>query len=104
MMQQGILKRRKIGPAYEKSPAELASFWLMDNLLRILAAFIACVLFCLAVDWIVGDLLNFMANEGKEGVEDTYSGTEPIYVGLKVCGSFILSYFLIFRMGMRGSS
>ena len=103
MLQQGILKRRKIGPAYEKSPAELTWFWIMDNSLRLISAFIICVLFCIVVDWVVGDLMNFLVTEGKEGTEQEYSGTEPIYMGLKIAGSFLIGYFMIFRCNMKAS-
>lgn len=100
-MQHAWIHRRRIGPTYEKTPAEQATLWIMDNALRLLSTVIACFLFCLAVDWIACDLLNFLASNGKEGVADAYSGTDPVYAGFKICGSFVIGYWLLFRLSTK---
>ncbi len=95
--------RRKIGSAYELSPAELTSRWLYDNLIRVLGAMVAVVLFCLATDWLSGSLLNFLANNGDDTAKRVIATTDPVVIGLKLTGSAILTWFLLFRLRMSQS-
>lgn len=92
--------RRKIGSAYERSPAELTGQWLRDNLIRVLGATVAMILFCLSVDWLSGSLLNFLANNGDDTAKRVIATNDPVVIGVKLAGSAILSWFLLFRLRM----
>lgn len=95
--------RRKIGSAYEHSPAELTGRWVQDNLIRVIGAAVAAVLFCLAVDWLSGSLLNFLANNGDDTAKRVIATDDPAVVGVKLVGSAVLAWFLLFRLRMRSS-
>jgi hypothetical protein len=95
--------RRKIGSAYELSPAELTSRWLNDNLIRVFGATVAVILFCLAVDWLSGSLLNFLANNGDDTAKRVIATNDPVVIGVKLTGSAILAWFLLFRLRMSQS-
>jgi len=95
--------RRKIGPAYERSPAELTGRWLQDNLIRVLGATAAVILFCLSVDWLSGSLLNFLANNGDDTATRVIATHDPVVIGVKLAGSAILAWFLLFRLRMSQS-
>ncbi len=94
-----LLSRRRIGPAYEVTPAEHVGRWLRDHLLRVIAALVAIFLFCWTADWIVIRLMNFLAAERAYNDDETarFSGADPILVGVRIVGSLVLGYFFLFR-------
>jgi len=95
-----LLTRRKIGPAYEVTPAESTGRWLRDHSLRVIAAVLVIFLFCGAVDWIFYDLLNFMAaekayNETERVVH--FNASDMIPVTVQWLGSAVLGFYFLFR-------
>ena len=92
--------RRKIGPAYEVTPAESTGRWFRDHILRVIAAVVVIFLFCQAVHWIFYDLLNFMAaekayNETERVVHFTARAIIPLSV--QWIGSVVLGFYFLFR-------
>jgi hypothetical protein len=86
--------RRSIGPAYEKSPAELVGRWLTTNILRVFSAVAAVAVFCLIVNWLVNGLFNFLAADGKDDVVKTFSSDAPAVSLVKIFGSLIIVFFI----------
>lgn len=90
--------RRRIGPAYELSPAELTGRWFRDNLLRVIAATVGVTLFWLATNWLFVSLCNFLAQGMDEESSGPFSASSPLVLGVKVVGSAVLAYWALFRM------
>jgi len=95
--------RRRIGQAFERSPAEQVGRWLRDNLIRLIGSAVAVTLFCLAVNWLSGSLLNFLANNGDDTAQRAIATDDPMVVGVKVVGGVVLTWFMMFRLRMRSS-
>ena len=96
------INRCRIGAVYDRSPAERFGMWLADNFLRVLSAAIASVIFCFAVNVIVNQLMNFLQSNSYEPGAKVFSGDSPMANLVKLAGSLVLSYFLIFRLRSRG--
>ena len=92
------INRCRIGAVYDRSPAERFGMWLADNFLRVLAAAIASAIFCFAVNGTVNQLMNFLQNNSYEAGEKVFSSDSPIANLIKLIGSLVLSYYLIFYM------
>ena len=86
--------RKAIGPAYEKCPAELATRWMSENILKLISAIIVVVVFCFVVNWLVDGLFNFLATDGKDNVRGEFTSSSPIVDGVKVLGSIVLIFFI----------
>jgi len=95
------IDRCRIGAVYDKSPAERFGHWLTDNFLRVLAALIASFFFCLAVNAVVNQLMNFLQSQSYE-VTKVYSSNSPMAGLVKLVGSLVISYYLIFQLKGRG--
>ena len=81
------MKRRTIGPAYERSPATECSEWASRNFLALLSAVICAVLWWFAVEWVVDKLIPFLA----EDEATQYSSQDSVWIAVKVIGSVILA-------------
>ena len=84
------MKRRTIGPAYERSPATECSEWASRNFLVLLSAVIAAAIWWFVVDWVVDKLINFLAdNETNQ-----YSSQDSVWIAVKVIGALILAVLI----------
>lgn len=81
------MKRRTIGPAYERSPATEYSEWATRNFLALLSAVIFAVLWWFAVEWVVDKLIPFMAKDQPT----QYSSQDTVWIAVKVIGAVILA-------------
>ena len=81
--------RKAIGPAYEKAPAELATRWVSENILKLIAGIVVAIVFCFVVNWLVG-FFNFLEADGKDTIQDAYSTSSAAVDGIKVVGSIVL--------------
>jgi len=81
------MKRRTIGPAYERSPAQEWSEWASRNFLALLSAVICAALWWFVVDWVVDTLIPFLA----EDEATQYSSQDSVWIAVKVIGALILA-------------
>ena len=84
------MKRRTIGPAYERSPATECSEWASRNFLVLLSAVIAAAIWWFVVDWVVDKLINFLA----ENATNQYSSQDSVWIAVKVIGALILAVLI----------
>ena len=82
------MKRRTVGPAYERSPAERFSEWASRNFLTLLSSLIAAVVWWFIIEWLSDSFLNFLA--GKED-DPQFSSQDPVWIAVKVIGSLIIA-------------
>jgi hypothetical protein len=90
------MKRRSIGPAYERSPADKMSEWTNRNTLVLIASLIAGILIWFAINWVVDDFINFLATDGDETVDKPYNSNHPACIAFKLIAS-LGSIFLILK-------
>lgn len=88
--------RRKIGPAYERCPADKVGRWLSDNFMLLVSAVIVGILFCYLINSIIA-LMNFLATNGKEDAEPPFTTTSSIVSGIKVVGGGLAAYLVCLR-------
>ncbi len=96
------MKRCHIQAASIQTPAEHTGVWLQDNCLRLVAAVIGVVAFCFVVNWVSGPLLNLINSGGGADATQEFSGSGTIPMGIKLCGSLVIAYLALFRLGSRG--
>ena len=82
-----MLKRRKIGPAYERSPVKKLGEWSNKNLLILGSAFVLAIVFWFGVDLLVDGFLNFLAAAGDESKEKQFSSNDTMWILIKIFGS-----------------
>ena len=87
-------KRREIGPAFEKSPLERLNDWSTRNILILMGAVAVCVCYWFLVDFMVDNLLNFLATQGHEEMEKPYSADDPLWITIKLVGCLALTVFI----------
>jgi hypothetical protein len=87
--------RRKIGPAYERAPAERTGRWFLDNLFRLFAAALAVFAFCFVVDWLFDDVFNFLERGVDEETPGSFSAASSVANGAKVVGSVLITYLIL---------
>ena len=91
-----MARRRKIGPAFEKSPIQRLNDWSTRNILILIGAIGVCVGYWLIVNFVVDFLLNFMVTQGKEEMEKPYSSDDPTWIIIKLIGS-VITFFLVVK-------
>ncbi len=89
-----MLKRRKIGPAYERSPIKKLSEWSNNNLLILGSALLLGVVFWFGVDLVVDGFLNFLATSGDEAKEKPFSSNDTMWILVKIFGSLGVCTFV----------
>lgn len=87
--------RRTIGPAYELCPAERTGRYLSENFMRLVSGLVVALLFCLFVNFIVNNLLNFLASSGIEEAEQKFTHKTITVDLVKVIGGTSLVYFVL---------
>ena len=81
--------RRKVGPAYESSPAKRILKWINQRLLILMSSLIVVVIFWFGVDWVVDLFLNFLATSGDETKEKPFSSNTDLCIIFKLVGSLV---------------
>lgn len=89
------MKRRKVGPAYEQSPIQRFREWFNRNLLILISAVFACVLYWLLVNFAVDYLFNLLATGGDELMEKPYSSDDSMWILIKLFGCMVVSMLVI---------
>ena len=83
-----LFKRRRIGPAYERCPAEKIKDWGTRNLLALVGSSIAAFVFIVIVHGIV-ILLNWInENASADGIE-SFDNTSVVTLTIKFLGAMI---------------
>jgi hypothetical protein len=84
------MKRRTIGPAYERSPATECSEWASRNFLSLLSAVICAGIWWFVVDFVIDKLIPLVAKE--EAVQ--HSSQDSVWIAVKVIGAVVLAVLL----------
>ena len=87
--------RRRMGPAYERSPAERSGVWIGDNLMRLVATAVAIVAFCLIVNWVVNGLNTLQNRGGLDGSSQAYSTASDAVSGVKLVGAAAIAFVML---------
>jgi len=82
-----MVKRRKIGSAYERSPVKKLSEWSSKNLLILGSALVLAIVFWFGVDLLVDGFLNFLVAAGDETKEKHFSSNDTMWILVKIFGS-----------------
>jgi len=89
------MKRRTIGPAYERAPVERVSDWAHRNLMLLTSAAAIIALFWLITNLVVDHLLNFLYANGKENALLPYDAYSMPIVIFKIVGAIAILAILI---------
>ena len=84
-----MARRRKIGPAYERSPLQRLIEWINRNLLIVLSGVGAGFAFWFITNWVVDGMLNFLATGGDDAKEKPFSSDDPLWIVIKLVGFFV---------------
>jgi hypothetical protein len=84
--------RRKIGPAYERSPIQRIGAWTSRNSLIVVASVTMAIVFWVGVNWAIDSMFNFLATGGDESVEKTFSSDDPLWITVKLMGSILIFF------------
>jgi heme/copper-type cytochrome/quinol oxidase subunit 2 len=83
------MKRRRVGAAYERSPADKVGEWGNRNTMILISAVITGIIFWFVVNWTVDGLFNFLATGGDDTKEKVFSSNHPMVILVKVFGSLL---------------
>ncbi len=89
------MARRKIGPAYERSPFERLAEWANRNLLILISAVCVSTVFWFCVNWTIDGLMNFLATGGDAAQEKPYSSDDPMWIIVKLVGSLLCMVIVV---------
>ena len=84
-----MLKRRRLGLAYERCPAERVGEWLRRNMLVLIASFVGMGLWWVAVILIVS-FLNWLATGGDPGEIPPYDPDDPNFIAVRIVGGLVV--------------
>ncbi len=87
--------RRKIGPAFERSPIQRIGEWTSRNVLIVISSVVLAVIFWVGVNWVIDSMFNFLATGGDEAIEKTFSSDEPLWITVKLFGSLFIFFFVL---------
>ena len=90
-----MVKRRRIGPAFEKSPIQRLNDWSTRNILILIGTVGICIGYWLVVNFVVDFLLNFMVTQGQEEMEKPYSSDDPNWIIIKLVGCLLIFFIII---------
>ena len=90
-----MLKRRKQGPTYERSPIQRLSEWSSRNFLILASAIGLSFLYWFAINFLVDNLFNFLSTGGNEEIEQPFSSNEDIWIITKLVGSIAIIFIII---------
>lgn len=88
------MKRRGIGPAYERSPLERLKEWAMRNMLLLIAASVGSVIFVYGTNWAFDKFFPALNAGGSAGAEVTVSSNSPPAMAVKVVGVVLIVAFM----------
>lgn len=89
-----MLRRRTLGPAYERCPSETISEWTNRNLLILIAAIVGAILFMVVTNLVVEYLMNFLASGGDEMAERRFDSNHWTAVTVKIVGGIMTAYLV----------
>ncbi len=90
-----MVRRRKIGPAYERSPLQKSGEWWNRNLLILVSALLAGSAFWFGTNWVVDGMLNFLASGGDEAKEKPFSSDDTMWIIIKLVGTSLAMLFVV---------
>ena len=90
-----MLRRRKIGPAYERSPLQRLWDWINRNLLILISSVGLSFIYCVILNFFVDNMFNFLATGGNEEVEDPFSSNDDMWILMKLVGSLVIIYSVL---------
>jgi hypothetical protein len=87
--------RRKIGAAFERSPADDLNFWATKNLLVLVSAVITAIIFWFLANVFIDKGLNFLAlGSNPDNKIEPFSSDAPISVVCKIVGALLTVFFV----------
>lgn len=89
------MKRRTLGPAYERAPAERMGEWAQRNILALCSAVILIVIYLFLFNFIVDDLLQFLATGGDQGADMEFYSDHPVCIAIKIVGSLLIGFIIV---------
>jgi hypothetical protein len=94
-----LIKRRKLGTVYEKSPAQLLRKWGADNLSKIVFTALGCAIWLCVLYGIVG-IINFVGGNVAEAWEKdlpvAHLYNHPYLAPVKLIGAVLVGLY-VFR-------
>ncbi|HAR64756.1 MAG TPA: hypothetical protein DCR55_00865 [Lentisphaeria bacterium] len=88
------MKRRSIGPAFERCPAEKINDWGNRSVLTIISCIAATFGFWAIVIFVVDYLAPLLYRGADESVEISWNSNDAIFVAVKIVGAMILCYLI----------
>ena len=95
-----LFKRRTIGPAYERCPAERIGEWGRQNLLILLATGIGMVVWWFAVDALVA-FFNFLKTGGDPDKLPPFDADSLYAIAARIIGTIIIMLIMIVKSRVR---
>jgi sterol desaturase/sphingolipid hydroxylase (fatty acid hydroxylase superfamily) len=89
------MRRRTIGPAFERAPAEKLSDWTTRNMLVLLSGMVLVVVSWIVINVTVNHLFNFLATGGNESAELKFDADTPLWVWVKVGVGLLILTILV---------
>ncbi len=94
-----MIKRRKLGPVYEQSPAEKTGEWLIDNVMKIVST---CVIWLIwwGVYYVLTGIYRFLAinlMEWKEERSPYQMMKSPTSMMIIAVGMMIIAWYVLLR-------
>lgn len=96
-----MVKRRHIGPAFERSPLERLTDWFYRNMLFVIAAILAIVIYIPAINWVFDSLFPMLEGGGDAGQKVTISSNHPVAITVKAVGSLAILIIFYTRSNKR---
>lgn len=89
------MKRRTIGPAYERCPAEKINESLNKNVLTMLSCFGGTVILWFIINFLVDNLAPTVYRGIDDDMEIPWNSSDPIFVAIKRVGMILLCWWII---------
>jgi hypothetical protein len=89
-----LLKRRKIGPAHERSPLEEVYAWGLRSSLFLISSVVIVTVFMVLVNTTCDSLLPTITGEGDGAHEIMIGSNNPLAIAIKLLGGAAIIYLL----------
>jgi hypothetical protein len=90
-----MMKRRTIGPAYERAPAEQIGEWTSRNLLVLLSAVVITAIWWWLTNFMVGRLLPFVASDGLDRTVPLLDPDSSGWIAFKIISAVLILVILV---------
>tara|TARA_B100000609_G_C16850278_1_gene249979 strand:- start:32 stop:316 length:285 start_codon:yes stop_codon:yes gene_type:complete len=94
------MKRRKIGPAYERSPFERFSEWTQRNLLALFSGAVISLIYLLLINFLVNYFIPFLSSGASDTRLEGAGDSSPLWLTVKILGTIII-FIILFVTRMK---